>query len=73
MISPIVDELSIKYDKATFLKVDIDEEKLHEVVSDEKIASVPTFRFFHGGKSSGEVIGANAKELKDKVAALSSK
>jgi hypothetical protein len=25
MISPIVDELSTKYDKATFLKVDIDE------------------------------------------------
>ncbi|MCO5557795.1 hypothetical protein L7F22_011367 [Adiantum nelumboides] len=70
MISPIVDELSTKYDKATFLKVDIDEEKLREVVSEEKITSVPTFRYFRGGKSVGEVIGADARSLKDKVAAL---
>ncbi|MCO5568065.1 hypothetical protein L7F22_021760 [Adiantum nelumboides] len=70
MISPIVDELSTKYDKATFLKVDIDEEKLREVVSEEKITSVPTFRYFRGGKSVGEMIGADARSLKDKVAAL---
>ncbi|KAI5077693.1 hypothetical protein GOP47_0007517 [Adiantum capillus-veneris] len=70
MISPIVDELSTKYDKATFLKVDIDEEKLREVVSEEKITSVPTFRYFRGGKSVGELIGADARLLKDKVAAL---
>eukprot|EP00250_Pteridium_aquilinum_P003676 c13985_g1_i1 orf=68-595(+) len=73
MVSPIVDELSLKYDKTTFLKVDIDEEQLQEVVSEEKITSVPTFRFFRGGKSIGEVIGANASALKDKVAALSGK
>ena len=31
----------------------------------------PTFRFFQGGKSIGDVIGANANALKEKLAAWS--
>lgn len=70
MISPVVDELSMKYDKATFLKVDIDQDELQGITSDANITSVPTFKFYRGGKSIAEVVGANATELKNKIGAL---
>jgi thioredoxin 1 len=65
MIAPKVEEFSKKYTNVVFLKVDVD--NLSDVAAKCDIRSMPTFQIYKGGEKVGEVIGAAAKPLEDKI------
>eukprot|EP01018_Ginkgo_biloba_P007901 Gb_27493 [translate_table: standard] len=70
-ISPIVDNLSTNYSKATFLKVDVDQENLVKTLGSSDVTSVPTFHFYKNGAKVSDLIGADAARLKEIVGNLS--
>jgi thioredoxin 1 len=70
VISPKYEEFSNKYgDKATFLKVDVDE--VADVAEMAGIRAMPTFHFYKKGQKVGEVVGADVKQLEEKIKTLS--
>ncbi|MBU6447401.1 thioredoxin [Patescibacteria group bacterium] len=59
-ISPVVEELGKEYaGKAKVVKINVDEE--NELAMQFGIMSIPTLKFFKGGKIVGEIIGAAPK------------
>ena len=48
IMSPIFEELSEKYSKALFIKIDIDE--LPTIADEQNIVSMPTFKIYLKGK-----------------------
>lgn len=56
----------MKYPKAVFLKVDIDEAR--DVAARWNISSVPTFFFLKNGKEVDNVVGADKSALEKKIA-----
>ncbi|GJP47954.1 hypothetical protein CLOM_g7122 [Closterium sp. NIES-68] len=69
-IAPLLDEISRTQDTVAIAKVDIDDGALAEVVNSARISSVPTFRFYKGGKLLSQFSGADALKLKDTIALL---
>ena len=60
VLSPIVDELAKEYDgKLKVGKVNVDEN--NQLAGRYGIMSIPTLKFFKGGKVVGELIGAAPK------------
>lgn len=66
MISPEFAKLADQHKEVAFYKVDVDENA--DAAEAENVSAMPTFKFFKGGKLVDEVVGANLKDLTDKVA-----
>uniref|UniRef100_A0A803MSI3 Thioredoxin domain-containing protein n=1 Tax=Chenopodium quinoa TaxID=63459 RepID=A0A803MSI3_CHEQI len=75
-MAPILSEFANKYEDVLFLKVDVDELKLHllgvavlqincfqTVAEDFKVDSMPTFVFLKQGKVVDRFVGANKESL----------
>lgn len=64
-IAPIFEELSRRYDRATFLKVDVD--KCKETASGQGVSAMPTFIFYRNKLKLDRVQGANPQLLEEKI------
>lgn len=72
MIAPYVQQLAHNFPSTRFVKVDIDNGAMLELVSDHAITSVPTFvGFSKEGKVVGSFTGADKQALDSLVATLS--
>ncbi|RLN53262.1 hypothetical protein BBJ29_004431 [Phytophthora kernoviae] len=65
-IAPFFKELSAKFPKAVFARVDVDE--LENVTEEFNVASLPSFKVFKGGKVVDELSGAIRSALESMVA-----
>lgn len=68
-IAPLFNEIAEKYPEISFYKVNVDEAA--ELSESFSIESLPTFVFFHNGKITRRMEGANPNELLSIVDALS--
>jgi len=64
-IAPFFDELSTKYEKAVFLKVDVDQ--CQETAAANGVSAMPTFIFFRNKTKIDKIQGADNKALEEKV------
>lgn len=64
-IAPVFEELSRKYSRATFLKVDVDTCK--ETAASQGVRAMPTFIFYRNKTKLGTVQGADAAALEAKI------
>ena len=71
MIAPYVQKLAQEHSNITFVKIDIDENGVGEIVQRHAIASVPTFVAYKGIKPVYTFSGADKNELEHMVAKLS--
>lgn len=69
-IWPEIKKLSESLPNVKFYKIDIDEVGGGPALSNLNISSVPTLHFFKNGKKAAQVVGANAKEIKDVSSSL---
>ncbi|KAJ3371768.1 Cytoplasmic thioredoxin isoenzyme 2 [Allomyces arbusculus] len=67
MIAPKFRDLADEFPGAVFIKVDVDE--VPDVASKCAISAMPTFHLYKGGEKIAEVVGADAKALRDAVEA----
>lgn len=65
MISPIYDELSKKYPKVAFGKIDVDENQ--DSAMEFQISAVPTFIFSKGATALNKFSGADKNQLEKLV------
>ncbi|KAG0496979.1 hypothetical protein HPP92_001670 [Vanilla planifolia] len=65
MMTPLYNELSVKYPQLTFLAIDVDE--LMELSSSWDVHATPTFFFLKDGQQTDKLVGANKLELEKKV------
>ncbi|KAK9901562.1 hypothetical protein WJX75_001924 [Coccomyxa subellipsoidea] len=70
VIAPVYAQLSTLYPQARFLKVDIDEPALERTVTENGIASVPTFVFIKDGQEKAKFSGADVAKLKESLDTL---
>ena len=61
MIGPYFDELSKRYEKAKFIKVDVDE--LDDVASEAGVSAMPSFYVYKNGKVVDQMVGASKEKL----------
>jgi thioredoxin 1 len=72
LISPIIDELSLRYDKVAFARVNADENPV--TASKYYVLSLPTVMFFLDGEEVDRVVGAvPEEELEERVQWLASR
>ncbi|XP_011176206.1 thioredoxin-like protein 1 [Solenopsis invicta] len=64
-IAPIFEQLSLKYPKAVFLKVDVD--KCAETASTQDVSAMPTFIFYRRRTRLGHCQGADPVGLESKI------
>ncbi|KAF5274783.1 hypothetical protein FQR65_LT00366 [Abscondita terminalis] len=64
-IAPIFQQLSAKYAKAIFLKIDVD--KCQEVAASQGVSSMPTFIFYRNKAKIDHVQGADPSTLETKI------
>merc|ERR1719233_1092204 len=64
-IAPFFDELSSKYDRAVFLKVDVDQ--CQETAAANGVSAMPTFIFFRNKTKIDKIQGADNKALEEKI------
>jgi len=64
-IAPFFDELSTKYPKAVFLKVDVDQ--CQETAAGNGVSAMPTFICFRNKTKIDKIQGADNKALEDKI------
>jgi len=64
-IAPFFDELSTKYPRAVFLKVDVDQ--CQETAAGQGVSAMPTFMFFRNKTRLDKLQGADTKALEEKV------
>merc|ERR1711862_1081963 len=64
-IAPVMEKLSQEYTGVHFLKVDVDENE--ETASSQGIEAMPTFKFFHNGEKSSELVGSSEQKLRAEV------
>ncbi|KNE64072.1 thioredoxin [Allomyces macrogynus ATCC 38327] len=67
MIAPKFADLADEFPGAVFLKVDVDE--VPDVASKCGISAMPTFQLYKRGEKVAEVVGADAKALREAVKA----
>ncbi|TPX56910.1 hypothetical protein PhCBS80983_g04204 [Powellomyces hirtus] len=65
MIAPKFEEFSKKYDKAVFIKIDVDE--VPDVAEQAGVSSMPTFLIYKNGEKIAEVVGANPTKLETEI------
>ena len=63
MIAPVVEELASKNPRISFVKLDIDDGALREVVLGHQVSAVPTFVGYKGGERVGVFTGADKAQL----------
>lgn len=68
MISPVYDELSKKYPKVAFGKIDVDENQ--DAAMEFQISAVPTFVFSKGAEATNKLAGADKVQLEKLVQEL---
>jgi len=66
-ISPTFVELSVQFEDAQFIKVDVDQENMETIVAECHITAMPTFLFFKNGLKIAEMKGADKIKLKELV------
>lgn len=67
-IAPLVDQLAQQYTGVTFVKVDVDNEDLGQIVNAYKIEAMPTFIFLDSqGQVTARFSGANSGLLTQHV------
>ncbi|XP_050544223.1 thioredoxin-like protein 1 [Daktulosphaira vitifoliae] len=64
-IAPIFDELARKYDRAVFLKVDVD--KCQETAASQGVSAMPTFIFYRNKIRVAKIQGADVQALEAKI------
>lgn len=69
-IWPEIKKLSESLPNVKFYKIDIDEVGSGSALSKLNIFSVPTLHFFKNGKKAAEVVGADARKIKDVSSSL---
>lgn len=67
-IAPIFEELSRRYPKVVFLKVDVDE--CSETAQSQGVTAMPTFIFYRNKVKLGQVQGADAQAVENKIKEL---
>jgi len=72
-IAPKIDIMieSKMYKSVTFYKINTDNPELEAICQICKIASLPTFCFFRGGRYVTEVVGANLGEIQKNIEEIS--
>lgn len=68
-MAPIYEELSRKYPKVVFLKVDVDQ--CTDTATSQGISAMPTFNFFRNKIKLAQIRGADAQALENKIKELS--
>jgi len=64
-MAPIFEQMAQKYNKAVFLKVDVD--TCQDIASAQKVSSMPTFIFFQNQAKLDHFSGSNPQELESKI------
>ncbi|XP_066588800.1 thioredoxin-like protein 1 [Prorops nasuta] len=64
-IAPVFEQLSMKYPRAVFLKVDVD--KCTETAAFERVTAMPTFIFYRNRTRIGQCQGADPVALENKI------
>lgn len=64
-IAPLFEQLSLKYPKAVFLKVDVD--KCADTASVQDVRAMPTFIFYRKRAKLGQCQGADPVGLESKI------
>lgn len=64
-IAPFFEQLSVKYPKAVFLKVDVD--KCRETAAMQDVHAMPTFIFYRKRAKLGQCQGADPTGLESKI------
>lgn len=64
-IAPVFEQLSLKYPKAVFLKVDVD--KCADTASVQDVRAMPTFIFYRRRTKLGQCQGADPAGLESKI------
>lgn len=67
-IAPLYDELSLKYDRAVFLKVDVD--KCQETAASQGVSAMPTFIFYRNKVKVAKIQGADIAAVEAKLKQL---
>ncbi|KAI9491297.1 thioredoxin [Zychaea mexicana] len=68
MIAPRFEKFSKEYTDAIFAKVDVD--AVPDIAGEYSVRAMPTFMFFKNGKKVGDVVGANAANIENKIKEL---
>jgi len=71
VIAPVIAKMSSEEpysEKCTFYKIDVDEAP--DVAQELGIRAMPTFGIFKNGEKVDEVVGANERDLRNKINAL---
>lgn len=64
-IAPVFEELSLKYNRATFFKVDVD--KCKETAASQGVSAMPTFILYRNKTKLDRIQGADAAALEAKI------
>lgn len=67
-VAPLYDELSHKYERAVFLKVDVD--KCQETAASQGVSAMPTFMFYRNKVRVAKIQGADIAAVETKVKQL---
>jgi len=67
-VAPLYDELSNKYDRAVFLKVDVD--KCSETAASQGVSAMPTFILYRNKVKVGKIQGADISAVEAKIKQL---
>lgn len=67
-IAPKVEAFAKSMNDVAFAKVDVDENE--ELAQQYEVTAMPTFLFFKNGQKVDSFMGANAKQLEDKIQKL---
>lgn len=63
-IAPFFEKLSKEHSQITFVKINIDNEKLRSFIANLRVSSIPCFYFLHNKKIHNIVTGAHKDRLK---------
>lgn len=67
-VAPLYDELSNRYDRAVFLKVDVD--KCPETAASQGVSAMPTFILYRNKVKVGKIQGADISTVESKIKTL---
>ncbi|KAI8087885.1 thioredoxin-like protein [Gilbertella persicaria] len=65
LIAPKLKNFAEAYTNVVFAKVDVDE--VPDVAGEYQVRAMPTIMYFKNGQKLGEVVGANIKNIEDKL------
>ncbi|KAG1052559.1 hypothetical protein G6F43_005318 [Rhizopus delemar] len=65
MITPILEQLSAKFENVVFVKVDVDE--LSDIAQEYAVRAMPTLYFMKDGEKVDDIVGANPAVIATKL------